>query len=104
MVGNPTRTSGYFYDAFHKNKELWATFTLNAELSENVSEETIKKRAKKQYGIDSDAYRVRVLGEFPKGPSSDALFSVELLDEAVERDGVEDKQGSEARMVLLDLG
>lgn len=83
MVGNPTRTSGYFYDAFHKNKDLWKTFTLNAEQSPNVSKEAID-RAKKMYGEYSDAYRVRVLGEFPRA-SSDALFSVEDLEEALNR-------------------
>lgn len=93
MVGNPTRTSGFFYDSFHKNKKLWATFTLNAEESENVSKQTIE-RARQQYGVDSDAYRVRILGEFPRA-SSDALFSIEILDEAIERENVLDNQGSE---------
>ncbi len=84
MVGNPTRTSGYFYNAFNKNKELWKTFTLNAEKSSNVSKDVVELR-RKQYGVDSDVYRVRVLGEFPRA-SSDALFSVEALDEAIKRE------------------
>lgn len=88
MVGNPTRTSGYFFNAFHRNKELWKTFTLNAELSTNVSKGVIELR-KKQYGADSDIYRVRVLGEFPRA-SSDALFSVELIDDAIRRDAYAD--------------
>lgn len=89
-VGNPTRTSGHFFNNFHKNKELFKTFTLNAELSDNVDKGLIQRRIK-QYGRDSDVYRVRVLGEFPKA-SSDALFSVEELLEAVNRDEV-DKTG-----------
>lgn len=84
MVGNPTRTSGYFYDAFHRNKDIWKTFTLNAELSENVTKERIE-RARAQYGITSDAYKVRILGEFPSS-SSDALFSVEELEDAINRE------------------
>ncbi len=88
MVGNPTRTSGYFYNAFHKNQDLWKTFTLNAELSSNVSKDIIELR-RKQYGTDSDVYRVRVLGEFPRA-SSDALFSVELLEEATKRESYAD--------------
>ena len=83
MVGNPTRTSGFFYEAFHKNKELWANYTLNAELSSNVSKEQIQ-RARIQYGVDSNAYKVRILGEFPSA-SDDALFSVEALENAVDR-------------------
>lgn len=92
MVGNPTRTSGYFYDAFHKNKELFETFTLNAEKSENVSKEQID-RARIEYGLGSDAYKVRILGEFPSA-SSDGLFSVELIDNAVVRENAS-KVGAE---------
>lgn len=92
MVGNPTRTSGYFYDAFHRNKDIWKTFTLNAELSENVTKERID-RARAQYGITSDAYKVRILGEFPSS-SSDALFGIELLEDAVNRE-VSKELGSE---------
>lgn len=92
MVGNPTRTSGYFFNAFNKNKELWATFTLNSEASPNVDPKVIELR-RKQYGTDSDVYRVRVLGEFPKA-SSDALFAYEDLEEATQRTEV-DKSGAE---------
>lgn len=92
MVGNPTRTSGYFYEAFNKEKEIWDLYTLNAEKSENVSKEQIQT-ARIKYGIDSDIYKVRVLGEFPSA-SSDALFGVELLDESVDRPDVT-KNGSE---------
>jgi hypothetical protein len=89
MVGNPTRTNGYFYNAFHKHKELWTTHTLNAEKSPNVDPAIVELR-RKQYGSDSDVYRVRVLGEFPRA-SSDSLFSVELLEEAVARtDAIDD--------------
>lgn len=86
-VGNPTRTSGHFFNNFHKNKDLFKTFVLNAEKSENVDKGVVELRVK-QYGRDSDVYRVRVLGEFPKA-SSDALFSVEELLEAVDREGVQ---------------
>ncbi len=83
MVGNPTRTSGFFYEAFHKNKNIWGLFTFNSELSSNVSKEQIE-RARIQYGVDSNAYKVRILGEFPSA-SDDALFSVEALENAVDR-------------------
>lgn len=84
MVGNPTRTSGYFYNAFHKNSELWDTYTLNAEESPNVDPKVIELR-KKQYGVDSDVYRVRVLGEFPRA-SNDALFRVDEMADALVRE------------------
>lgn len=92
MVGNPTRTSGFFYEAFHKNKDIWRLFTFNSELSSNVSKEQIQ-RARLQYGIDSNAYKVRVLGEFPSA-SDDALFSIDSLESAVGRAIVENKDDS----------
>lgn len=92
MVGNPTRTSGFFYEAFHKNKNIWKLFTFNSELSSNVSREQIQ-RARLQYGIDSNAYKVRVLGEFPSA-SDDALFSIDSLESAISRAIVENKDDS----------
>lgn len=83
MTGNPTRVSGTFYNSFHKDKELWTGFTFNAEESDNVSQKVIARR-KKQYGDDSDIYRVRVLGEFPRA-SSDSVFPVVDLEEACKR-------------------
>lgn len=92
MIGNPTRTSGRFYDAFHRHKHLYSTHTFNAELSPNVTKKSIEKK-RQQYGYDSDIYRVRVLGEFPRA-SSDTLFPVELLEEALKREEY-DKSGAE---------
>ena len=92
MAGNPTRTSGYFYEVFHDNTGIWKLFTFNAELSENVSREAIENFRKK-YGRDSDVYRVRVLGEFPTG-STNAVFSATLIEEAIYRE-VYDDRGAE---------
>ncbi len=64
MCGNPTATSGYAFEAFHKNKHLWKTFTFSCLDSPLVSKEYIEDM-KKQYNEDSDIYKVRVLGEFP---------------------------------------
>lgn len=82
MVGNPTRTSGFFYEAF--KQELWHSFTFNAEQSANVAKEQIE-RARALYGRDSNAYRVRILGEFPL-QGSDNLFDLSALELAVGRE------------------
>ena len=82
MVGNPTRTSGFFYEAF--KQALWHSFTFNAEQSANVAKEQIE-RARALYGRDSNAYRVRVLGEFPL-QGSDNLFDLSALELAVGRE------------------
>ena len=36
MTANPTRADGYFFDAFHKNRDLWKCHTFNAEESERA--------------------------------------------------------------------
>jgi hypothetical protein len=66
MTSNPTRTSGFFYRAFHANRDRWATLTFSCEDSPLVSPEYIKEM-EEEYGRDSDIFRVRVLGEFPAG-------------------------------------
>lgn len=88
MTANPTRTEGYFFDAFHKNRNLWKLHTFNAEESSNVSKSSIERK-RAQYGRDSDAYRVRVLGQFPRS-NSDAVIPLHLIDSAVGREEFND--------------
>lgn len=79
MCSNPTRTVGKFYDS-HTNAKMIKHFRrihLNCEKSANVKPQWIKNMADK-YGEDSDTYRVRVRGEFPKA-QTDALFNPEML-------------------------
>ena len=85
MDGNPTRLSGYMYNVFHK-KTRWYTLSFSSEDSLADKEysynyidalgniRTITTRGRQtqkwiedmrtDYGINSNAYRVRVLGEF----------------------------------------
>jgi hypothetical protein len=89
LTGNPTRITGFFYDAFTRNSDLWERFTFNAENSENVTKASIELK-RREYGEDSDAYRVRVLGEFPR-QNADALFSQELIYAAQSLDSYSDE-------------
>jgi len=84
MGGNPTRISGMFYDAFHKLRAFYATFTMSSEESTNVTAEYCKHLAAK-YGRDSNVYRVRVLGQFPRG-EPDVLVDLDLVEAAVVRE------------------
>lgn len=65
MTGNPTRTQGYFYDAFHRMRGFWRTMTVPCSASSQVSQKYIEE-CKEEYGEDSNMFRVRVLGEFPQ--------------------------------------
>ena len=83
MMSNPTRTSGYFFKAFHGDRESWQRLTFNCLDSPIVDPEYIKNM-RELYGVDSDIYRVRVLGEFPGG--SDLQFiGVDIAEEALNR-------------------
>ena len=66
LTGNPTQTTGFFYNTFNKvgAREQWIRFTMSCLNSDNVDEGYPDKIAS-QYGIESNEYRVRVLGEFP---------------------------------------
>lgn len=88
LLSNPTRTSGYFYET-HNNPELrskWTQIHVSASDSPRVDPEFVRDVAA-TYGADSNAYRVRVLGEFPKS-DDDTIISVELVNGARDRDVV----------------
>lgn len=66
MMGNPTQISGTFFDSFHKDRELFKNFIFSSEDSSLVSSDYCERIARK-YGNESDVYRVRVEGKFPRG-------------------------------------
>jgi len=82
LCGNPTKTSGIFYDSHNSDRDMYKTHKVSSLDSPRTSKENIRMLQKK-YGIDSDVYRVRVLGEFPKG-ESDSLISLEVVEQATE--------------------
>jgi len=84
MAGNPTRSDGFFYEAFHGQREQWKCMTVSCEDATTVSEDFLENMAAK-YGVDSNIYRVRVLGEFPT-QSDDVLLPLHLVEEALKRD------------------
>ena len=84
LLGNPTRPEGYFHDAFTRLIDRWWTLTVSCETSPRVKKEYIEEMAER-YGIDSNTYRIRVLGEFAES-SDDTIISNELVESAVSRD------------------
>lgn len=83
MAGNPTLVSGYFYEAFHRNAHLWNRFTFSGEDSPLVTREFIQSIID-EYGEDSDEYRVRVSGEFPR-QSLTQFIPIDLVSDAMSR-------------------
>jgi hypothetical protein len=84
LLGNPTRSSGYFFDTHNRLKGEWTTFKVSCVDSPRVSTEYVDEM-KSRYGEDSNAYRIRVLGEFPRA-DDDTIIPMELLDAAKNRD------------------
>ena len=86
MTGNPTRTSGYFYEAFNKMKDSFFTMKVASQDSSQVGSKFIEDM-KTKYGEDSNIFRVRVLGEWPEA-DDDVVIPLHLLQAAAERDQV----------------
>lgn len=91
VMGNPTRNKGKFFECFGKNKwnegdqdsSLWHCQTISAADSPRVSDEYVAE-VEREYGKDSDPYRVRVLG-LPPIQESQQFIPVDLVDSAIHR-------------------
>lgn len=84
LTGNPTRLSGYFHNAFHGARDSWVRLCFSCLDSPLVAPEYGRDIAR-EYGEDSDMYRVRVLGEFPQSGMFN-LIPLALVEAAMERD------------------
>lgn len=84
MTANPTRTSGYFYDSHHKLRDRFHVMKVSCFDSSRVDRQYIDD-AKLTYGLESNAYRVRVLGDFPKA-EDDVIIPLEMVEGALERE------------------
>lgn len=88
LTGNPTRTSGYFFRAFHPRRgdpveNPWHLMRVSCEESKQVKRKFIQEMAA-TYGEHSNIFRIRVLGEFPTA-NDDAVIPLNLIEEAADR-------------------
>ena len=84
LTGNPTQITGTFFDSFHTQRKFYINYVFSSEDSPLVSKEYCTKIGDK-YGYDSDIYRVRVKGEFPKA-EPDTLISLDRVEKAAGSD------------------
>ena len=84
MCGNPTRTSGTFYDSHNCDRALYRCHKVSSRDSVRTNKENIAAMERK-YGKDSNFIRVRVDGEFPK-KEDDVFLSIELVEASVYTD------------------
>lgn len=84
LCSNPTKNSGVFHDAFFKDRALYWTKRVSCLDSPRVTKE-YAERLKRKYHEDSDVYRVRVLGEFPKA-EPDTFIPLDIVEAATMRE------------------
>lgn len=81
--GNPTRNTGSFRDCFSRNKHRWNTRQIDSRTA-RMTNKRLLKQWEDDWGEDSDFYRVRVKGMFPR--ASDMQFmSTEVVNDAMRR-------------------
>lgn len=89
LLGNPTRSSGFFFDTHNRLSGEWTTFKVSCVDSPRVSDEYVAEM-QSRYGDESNAYRIRVLGEFPRS-DDDTMIPMELIEGARQRDVVSNR-------------
>lgn len=79
LIGNPTNSTGFAAKCF--DMEGWKGFTLSC-LDSPLVEQSYIKELTNEYGIDSDLYKIHVLGNFPSA-ASNQFISNALVDRAL---------------------
>lgn len=97
MCGNPTKISGFFYDSHHKNRDQFNTLHIDGRSSSRVDQEFVDTIID-MFGEDSDVFRVRVAGEFPRS-LPDSFIPMEWAERASEAEVPEIE-----RVTRVDIG
>jgi hypothetical protein len=84
LIGNPTRSRGYFHRTQTKMADYWWTQRVSCLDSPRV-DETFIEDIRRTYGENSNQWRVRVQGEFPDS-DDDAVIPRELAESLLDRD------------------
>lgn len=77
MCGNPTQLVGFFYESHTTKRELYKTHTIDSSKCERVDKNYVQTIID-MFGKDSDVYRVRVAGEFPKS-NPDSFIGLDMI-------------------------
>ena len=86
MLSNPTRSSGTFFESHNRMANSWWTRTWSCVDSPLVSNEFVDEM-RLRYGEESNAFRVRVLGQFPLSDDN-TIIPFHLVEAAQHRDVV----------------
>jgi hypothetical protein len=80
LTGNPTRTTGFFFDVFNSNDLAGMYYLMHVSCldSPRVSDRYIQMM-KVKYGVDHPVYQIKVLGNFPSMDTA-LLIPPEFVD------------------------
>lgn len=78
--GNPTQLTGWFFDSHNSKRDMYSVFHIDGRSSIRVDPEYVAMIIA-MYGEDSDVFRVRVAGEFPKS-MPDSYIPMEWVERA----------------------
>jgi hypothetical protein len=84
LIGNPTRATGYFWRVMTMERDRWHCMKVSGLDSPRVDPKFIEEIAER-YGRDSNAFRIRCLGEWPTADDN-TLIPADLIDSAMVRD------------------
>jgi hypothetical protein len=114
LFSNPTRTSGFFFDAFNRRSDFWKLIHISSAESPNITGEAEipglataewMQDLLDEWGAESPLFQVRVLGDFPV-QAANAVIGLALVEAAVAR--WQGLGGERARMAeglgVLQLG
>ena len=107
QIANPTLRDSFFFDLFHSPTYMrkWRRFTWNAEDTPDskwFSQERNREIAA-EYGITSDVYRYRVLGEFPSTDPRAIISDTEVFACMREELKIPCQTASSARQFGIDF-
>lgn len=81
MMGNPTKVTGAFHDAFTIDRAQWVCMTVSSRESIRTNKDNIASLDRK-YGRNSNVVRVRVDGEFPE-QDDDVFINISWLEQSI---------------------
>jgi hypothetical protein len=101
VFGNPTRNTGRFRECWGRFRHRWHSITVDSRTAKKADQTLIQQWAT-DYGDDSDFFRVRAKGEFPRASSMQFIPS-DIVDVAIGRQIEEHSIYHAAKVVGVDV-
>lgn len=100
LCGNPTKTTGTFYDSHNRDRRLYRCHTVSSMDSKRTNKENLQTLIDK-YGWESNVVRVRIRGLFPK-QEDDVFIPLDLVESRT-RKLYELPEGKSMRFIIIGV-